>query len=65
MNPAAPTNTIDFYAVSTDAPMIAATLILRCVWFSVDPYPNGIYRFDVKPEAARHLQELGINRQAP
>lgn len=48
-----------------DAHHIAAALITRGVWFTVDPYPDGVTRFDVKPEAARLLWDLRVSEVAP
>ncbi len=47
------------------AEMLATSLIRRGAWFTVDPYPEDVYRFDVKPEAARYVRSLGVTEDAP
>lgn len=39
----------------THAAATAAELVIRSVWFKVEPMPDDTYRFTVKPEAKRWL----------
>lgn len=60
--------TIAFFvypAGSVDPVDVCAALLARSAWFTVDPYPSGIYRFDVKPETAPFLRSIPVSEVAP